>query len=248
MAHKIGTKLKQFCSKGHDTFVVGRDKSKRCSQCVKEKYIPHPLSPKLICINGHDLSILGRDNRGKGSCIQCRRDRESSDIAHEKQKEYRQENEEKIKAYMQMYYEEHRDIFIIRQLQRYDENKQKLLDYQNGRYKLQRQDLIEYQKQYSKDHPDIVALNALKSHIKRRKRIVPWDQEGIRKFYLNKPEGMEVDHIIPLCGRKISGLHILSNLQYLTREENNFKRNSWDVTLENNGWRDKISKGVIKWI
>lgn len=54
------------------------------------------------------------------------------------------------------------------------------------------------------------------------------DKKIIRNFYENCPEGYEVDHIIPLSK---GGLHRLSNLQYLTRRENQLKasRLYWDV-------------------
>lgn len=53
------------------------------------------------------------------------------------------------------------------------------------------------------------------------------DLEKIKEFYLNCPEGYEVDHIIPLQGERISGLHVLENLQYLTATENRQKSNKW---------------------
>ena len=49
----------------------------------------------------------------------------------------------------------------------------------------------------------------------------------IRFFYIKCPEGCDVDHIIPLQGKNVSGLHILSNLQYLTKEENGRKANKF---------------------
>ena len=60
-------------------------------------------------------------------------------------------------------------------------------------------------------------------------RIPKWaDMEAIAYFYDNCPEGYEVDHIIPLQGKKISGLHVAENLQWLTILENRIKGNSWD--------------------
>ena len=48
------------------------------------------------------------------------------------------------------------------------------------------------------------------------------DKKAIQKFYLNCPEGYEVDHIIPISK---GGLHTLENLQYLTISENRKKSN-----------------------
>ena len=44
----------------------------------------------------------------------------------------------------------------------------------------------------------------------------------INRFYRNCPQGYEVDHIIPISK---GGMHRLSNLQYLTRAENQAKFN-----------------------
>jgi hypothetical protein len=65
-------------------------------------------------------------------------------------------------------------------------------------------------------------------HMKRKYRLPKWaDIEAIRQFYMNKPQGYEVDHIIPLSGKTVSGLHVLENLQYLTIAENRSKNNKF---------------------
>lgn len=55
------------------------------------------------------------------------------------------------------------------------------------------------------------------------------DMDAIREIYVNKPEGCHVDHIIPLKGKLVSGLHVENNLQYLSAEENMRKHNTFKV-------------------
>ena len=56
----------------------------------------------------------------------------------------------------------------------------------------------------------------------RTKQATPlWaDKEKMRQIYENCPEGMHVDHIVPLKSNIACGLHVEYNLQYLTPEDN----------------------------
>lgn len=73
---------------------------------------------------------------------------------------------------------------------------------------------------------------------KNKKCMPKWaDVKEISDFYKNKPKGMSVDHVIPVIHPDVCGLHVLSNLQYLTLEDNGFKKNKFDYTLENKSWK-----------
>lgn len=51
--------------------------------------------------------------------------------------------------------------------------------------------------------------------------------ETMNEFYKNCPPGHEVDHIVPLQGKGVRGLHVETNLQYLPRQQNRAKSNTF---------------------
>lgn len=78
-------------------------------------------------------------------------------------------------------------------------------------------------RRYAKEH---AAENRERSSAARygSTRVPPWaDRKAIQDFYRACPDGMVVDHIIPLQGDLVCGLHVLENLQYLTPLENAVK-------------------------
>lgn len=65
-----------------------------------------------------------------------------------------------------------------------------------------------------------------KRRASKLQRTPKWcNEEKIKEIYKKCPENMQVDHIIPLQGKLVSGLHVPENLQYLSPEENMIKGN-----------------------
>lgn len=62
-----------------------------------------------------------------------------------------------------------------------------------------------------------------------RKAMPAWaDKDKIREIYKQRPAGMHVDHIVPLRGEFVCGLHVEYNLEYLPEAENMKKSNSFN--------------------
>lgn len=83
----------------------------------------------------------------------------------------------------------------------------------------------------------LVGFHAGKRRAAKLRRTPPWSNlDAMRGIYaearrLTAETGIQhhVDHVIPMQGELVSGLHVHTNLQILTGSENSKKRNRYDV-------------------
>lgn len=109
----------------------------------------------------------------------------------------------------------------------YSKNKSKYLD-RNKKYRqLNPLNYLKYQKEYFKLKG---AFYSSKYRAYKLQRIPKWaDKEKLSSIYRNCPLGYHVDHIIPLKGKLVSGLHVPENLQYLLATDNLKKSNKYEI-------------------
>jgi len=84
---------------------------------------------------------------------------------------------------------------------------------------------------WQKNHPGKVNAANVAYQAAKLKRTPVWaDKKSIQEFYiLASKNNMHVDHIIPLRGKLVSGLHILENLQLLPSTDNHQKSNHYTL-------------------
>ena len=116
------------------------------------------------------------------------------------------------------YYENNKEVVKLRALSRSPE------------------DITKYRKTWKKANPELVLANDKHRRTKHKQATPKWltqeHKTEIKQFYLDamlvsKVTGVPyaVDHIVPLRGELVSGLHVPWNLAVITREENSKKSN-----------------------
>ena len=98
------------------------------------------------------------------------------------------------------------------------------------RYKAKNKDKVKaYNKQWARQNAGKVTAYAREYQAAKIKAMPKWlteeQKNQMKLIYANRPDGYHVDHIVPLKGKNVSGLHVPWNLQYLRAAENIAKSN-----------------------
>lgn len=176
------------------------------------------------------------------SCRICKR--EANRLSYYRHKEAAQKRAKKI-------YDKNREVILSQKKQYfllkkneigqkkkkyYEQNKEKILSQRHEYYEQNKESLKEYKKEYRKNNVGKCNALSAKKYARKTQSTPKWltkeQLDQINEFYikakiLELETGIkyQVDHIIPIRGKTVCGLHVPWNLQILTAEENNRKRN-----------------------
>lgn len=147
------------------------------------------------------------------TCIYC---------AHE----YYQENKESILLAQKKRYIESKET-VLEQKKKYRQANRESIALSSRLYYLSNKDsILSKNKEYALKHPAETKARLAKYRASKLKATPKWaDQEAIKLIYATVPEGWHVDHIVPLQGKLVCGLHCEFNLQHLSAQANLSKGN-----------------------
>ncbi|MFZ2190107.1 MAG: hypothetical protein WAV48_04965 [Candidatus Magasanikiibacteriota bacterium] len=132
-----------------------------------------------------------------------------------RQRNWEEENQERHK--------ENQLRWQAQNLERYKQKKDEWIE-------RNRETVNQRSREYAKANPDRKNSLTAKRRAALLQAIPSWaNLEQIKEVYTQaKKTGMVVDHIIPLRGKLVCGLHVETNLQLLTSQDNCIKNNKFN--------------------
>lgn len=178
------------------------------------------------CKHGHTDERL----TSTGACILC---------VAKYSKKWKIDNKEAKLASYKRYYCENKELIGKKQKTYRTDQKEHFWRVRNGYIAANRDKVSAYKAAWKKRNPAKVTFDTVKRNAAKLKRTPAWltetDFERIKNEYrvaalLSKITNTtwHVDHIIPLQGKNVSGLHVPTNLRAIPSVENIRKRNSYE--------------------
>lgn len=140
------------------------------------------------------------------------------------------------KAYHKAWSEKNLEAKRLKNKEHRMKNAERISKYKAERYKENKQHILEVQREYEKNNKPRLSAKRARRRAAQNNATPDWltteDILAIDKFYelreeLNKLTGVKhhVDHIVPLRGKTVCGLHVPWNLQVIPAVENLSKSN-----------------------
>lgn len=218
------------CVNGHTDYrYVSTKHCVSCQKAHKKVYASLGKDKEYYEKNKKELSAKGKAYREK-----------NKEVIAERVKLYAQANRDRIKAYKKQYHELNREYLCEKSRKYYEENKDEVAR-KSILYRQRTKDRkAAYDRMFSQQNRHYRNMLKGANRAKRIQRFVEWDKELTELVVLEAYDLCErreqltgqkwhVDHVIPLCGKNVSGLHVWNNLAVIPAAVNLSKNNKYVI-------------------
>lgn len=165
-------------------------------------------------------------------------------------KRYYEKNKDKIKKKVKKWKEENKEHVVVKRKEYYEKNKKRICEKNREWARDNRVRSNKIKKKYNDNNPHIRQATKANRRYQDRCCTPRWyDKNEMKllwdeKLELEKRTGISynLDHILPIMNKNICGLNIPENIQIIPAYENRIKSNSFDWTIDNESWRDRIER------
>lgn len=171
----------------------------------------------------------------QGNCKSCRN--------ASKRRQWHENREHNLKVRKE-YTEANRDRINSKKREYYYADRENILEKQKSYTERNKEARTKYRRKHYLENKHIYTENARKRERKLSEGINTQYTDRFKEiYYVGAAISSEynikyqVDHIIPLTNKKVSGLNVPWNIQILTEDENRSKKNKFDGTYDNESWR-----------
>jgi len=204
------------CNKCSDNLVVGENWTKH-----REKKLDYNCS---LCIKKYNKEYK-KKNKEKINIVKKRHYEDNKEEILLKNKKYRVANREKVLAGKRKYYKDNQKEISVKERKYRENNKEKIA-------------LIS--KKWRENNRGIKNASEARRNAKKLQATPEWSELDKIKIVYEKAQWLgtvtglkyHVDHIIPLQGENVCGLHVWQNLQILEESLNCSKNNKMEVYFE----------------
>jgi hypothetical protein len=161
--------------------------------------------------------------------------------------EYRERNRQKLREQNRNTPQAVRDAYNSNRRAKASSNPEYFAAQRKAAYEKHRDRRIEDMREYAKRRPEISRSKSAKRRARSTKAAVPWMKE-LTDLVLSEAENLKklrqsstgvrwaIDHIIPLRGKFVSGLHVFSNFSVIPDKVNRSKLNKFNSDKEFVPW------------